>query len=352
MELRSEPVEVPDYHAAVEEFFERGWTDGLPVVPPTDELIAATIAASGRAPQEELGDVPPRHGVATVETVAINAVMAGCKPEYFPVVLAAVEALLDPHHNLNGVNTTTHNCQPLIVVSGPIARAIGMNSAEGVFGAGYRANGTIGRAISLIRWNLGGSVPGQVDRSTLSHPGRWSYCIAESDESPWQPFHADRGLPPEVSGVTVFSGEAPHSVLAYGEPEEVVHALGASMATPGSNNASGLGETLVVINPYIAQRFAAAGWSKDDIKEAIWKKAHQPAGQIRKSGALTRDVVRRHWPDWMKALDDDELAPLVERPDQIHVVIAGGKTYFSAWVPGWGYLGGMAVTRPVAAVQV
>ncbi|MBI2321445.1 MAG: hypothetical protein HYU88_04985, partial [Chloroflexi bacterium] len=262
-------------------------------------------------------------------------------------VLAAVEALLDPHHNLNGVNTTTHSCQPLIVVSGPIARAIGMNAAEGVFGAGNRANGTIGRAISLVRWNLGGAVPGGVDRGTLSHPGRWSYCIAESDESPWPPLHADFGLPVEASAVTVFAAEPPHNVLAYGDVREVLHTFATTMAITGSNHASSLGETMVVLNPYIARLFAEAGWSKRDVRMALWEQARQPVRRIRACGPLVRDLIWRHWPPWMKALGDDDLVPLVERLEQIHVVVTGGKTYFCAWVPGWGKQGGFAVCRPV-----
>lgn len=347
MNLRAEAVEVPDYHAAVDLFFERGWTDGLPVVPPTDNLIAGMLAGAGRDPAEELGEMAPRLGVVTVEKAAINAVMAGCKPEYFPVVLAAVEALLDPRFNIGGVNTTTHMCQPLTIVSGPVARAIGMNAAEGVFGSGNRANGSIGRALSLIRWNIGGSVPGEADRGTLSHPGRWSYCIAESEESPWPHLHADLGLPVEASAATVFAGEGPHSLIAYGEVHEVLHTFCHTMAITGSNHAQALGEMIVVLNPYVAKVFADAGWKKSDIQAYLWEHARQPVRRIRACGPIVRQQMDLAWPLWMKALGEDELAPLTERPEEMHIVVTGGNTYFCAWIPGWGHYGGFAVTRAV-----
>ena len=154
MDFCAEAIDVSDYHAAVELFFERGWTDGLAIVPPTEELVEQMIQAAGRAPDEEIGEIPPVQGIATIEKLAINAVMAGCRPEYFPIIITAIEAMLEPEHNLNGVQTTTHSCVPLVIVHGPIATQLGFNSGDGVFGSGFRANGTVGRAIRLILWNL------------------------------------------------------------------------------------------------------------------------------------------------------------------------------------------------------
>jgi len=167
MRLHAEAIEVPDYHAAVELFFERGWTDSLAVVPPTEDLVAAVVHACGRQPDEELGEIPPAQGIATIEKLAINSVMAGCRPEYFPVILAAVEAMLEPEHNLNGVQTTTHGCVPLLIVNGPLARDLKFNAADGVFGSGFRPNGTVGRAIRLILWNLGGNIPGEEGETSV-----------------------------------------------------------------------------------------------------------------------------------------------------------------------------------------
>src|SRR5712692_3855433 len=164
MHLISERVTVENYDEAVELFFERNWTDGLPVVLPTRRRVEALIDRVGRDPQESLGPVPPRGGAATIEKLAINAVMGGCRPEHFPVVLAAMEALLDPAHNLNGVLQTTHMCNSLVIVNGPIARRLAFNSRDGVFGNGFRANAAVGRAVRLALWNLGGAVPGETDK--------------------------------------------------------------------------------------------------------------------------------------------------------------------------------------------
>ncbi|MGH7645265.1 MAG: hypothetical protein ACREMR_06735, partial [Gemmatimonadales bacterium] len=194
MKLVSETLSIDDYEQAVELFFERGWTDGLPVVLPTRPRVEAMIAYVGRDPQESLGPVPPKGGEATIEKLAINAAMGGCRPEHFPVVLAAIEAMMDPAHNLNGVSQTTHMCVSLIIVNGPIARELGFNSRDGVFGNGYRANAAVGRAVRLALWNLGGAVPWDTDKSTLSHPGEYAFCIAEEEkDNPWQPLHVERG---------------------------------------------------------------------------------------------------------------------------------------------------------------
>ncbi len=220
MKLVSESLSLDDYDEAVELFFERGWTDGLPVVLPTRRRVEAMIAHVGRDPQESLGPVPPKGGEATIEKLAINAVMGGCRPEHFPVALAAMEAMMDPAHNLNGVSQTTHMCVSLIIVNGPIARELGFNSRDGVFGNGYRANAAVGRAARLALWNLGGAVPWDTDKSTLSHPGEYAFCIAEEEEdNPWPPLHVERGCAPGSDAVTVFACEGPHSIFCYGNSD-------------------------------------------------------------------------------------------------------------------------------------
>ncbi len=237
MNLISERLSIEDYEEAIELFYARGWTDGLPVVLPTARRVEVLIAHVGRDPQENLGGVPPKGGAATVEKLAINAVMGGCQPEHFPVVLAAMEALLDPAHNLNGVSQTTHMCVSLVIVNGPIARALNYNSRDGVFGNGYRANAAVGRAVRLALWNLGGATPWDTDKATLSHPGEYAFCIAEEEEdNPWAPLHVERGCPPGSDAVTVFACEGPHSVFCYGTPEEMLHVLTDSMCSLGNNN--------------------------------------------------------------------------------------------------------------------
>ena len=194
-----------------------GWTDGLPVVPPTAEKIGAFLDVVGRSPSAILGTEPVRGRVVTVEKVAINAVMAGCRPEYFPVALAAIEAMLEPEHNLHAVTVSTMGAAPLLVVNGPVVKEIGLNSGVSVFGPGHRANATIGRAIRLTIMNATGAVPGDLDQSSLGHAGKYTWCIAEDEEtSPWQPLHVDRGYASSQSAVTVFPGLSPIQVSNFG----------------------------------------------------------------------------------------------------------------------------------------
>ena len=202
MQLASQTFDTTDIESAVELCYQNKWTDGLPVVPPTRGAIERIIAHLKRAPDEVVGIVPPRNGVATIEKIAINCVMAGCRPEYVPVVIAAIEAMLEERFNLNGVQTTTHVCAPLCMVSGPAVRTLGFNTKEGSFGHGCRAAATIGRAIRLILWNVGGGYPGEPCKTTLGHPGYFSFCVAEDqDSNPWEPLHVERGFRPEDSVV-------------------------------------------------------------------------------------------------------------------------------------------------------
>src|SRR5207244_3652277 len=202
-----------------EAWFDKGVTDGLPVVPPTRERVETMLTATRRVRDELLGEMPPNYGRVTVEKAAVNAVMAGCRPEYLPVVLAAAECACEPAFNLHGVSTSTHFSTPLILVNGPVRTRIGLNSGFGVFGPGYRANATIGRALRLLMINVGGARPGGVSMSTLRHPGRYTYCIGEHEEaSPWPPYHVAHGLPPGYDAVTLFAGGGPHVISDQASP--------------------------------------------------------------------------------------------------------------------------------------
>jgi hypothetical protein len=353
MNLASERISVEDYEEAVELFYERQWTDGLPVVLPTPRRVWSLIEQVGRDPQESLGPVPPRGGQATIEKLAINAVMGGCLPEHFPVVLAAMEALLDPAHNLNGVLQTTHMCVSLVIVNGPIARDLGFNSRDGVFGNGYRANAAVGRAVRLALWNLGGAVPWDTDKSTLSHPAEYAFCIAEEEQdNPWRPLHVDRGCPPGSDAVTVFACEGPHSVFCYGTPEEMLHVLTDSLSGLGNNNVHVLGQTLVVLNPLNPEEFARRGWAKDDVRLYLWEHARRSLADVRACGVIheqfrkmERDAGR--YPLRYDLDNPTTRIPVTARPEDIHIVVAGGRSYFAAVLPGWGGFGGFAVTRPI-----
>ena len=350
----ADSLRIDNYEQAVELFFERGWTDGLPVVLPTRGLVDAMIAGCGRDRNESLGPVPPKGGEATIEKLAINAVMGGCLPAHFPVVIAAIEAMMAPEHNLNGVSQTTHMCVSLAIVNGPIAKELKFNSRDGVFGNGYRSNGAVGRAIRLAIWNLGGAVPGDTDKSTLSHPGEYSFCIAEEEEdNPWEPLHVERGCPTGSDAVTVFACEGPHSVGCSGTPHEMLHGLMDALTGVSNNNMLYGGQTLVVLNPLNAEEFAKRGWSKNDVRQYLWENARRPLSEVKQALVAHRKHVRDmqiqagRYP-WRYDVDSPStLIPPTARPEDIHIVVAGGRNYFAAVLPGWGSFGGYAATALV-----
>lgn len=354
----SAPTLEADYDELLEHFYAEGWTDGLPIVLPSVDRVDRMLAASGRDPDETLGAIPPRATPATRRLVAINAVMAGCVPGHLPIVEAALQAALAPEHNLNGVTCTTHMCVPLVIVHGPQRILHGFNATDGVFGNGSRANGAVGRALRLVCWNLGGARPGDQDKSTLSHPGEWAFCIAEDEEgSPWEPYHVEHGCAPDSDAVTVFACEAPHSIVAIGSPELMLDRIVDHLASRGSNNSEyrwgAGGELMVTLNAEQAERFADEGWSKSDVKHYLWERTTCKVRDRKESGEeYTSEVGTRDgylgrglaWADWS---DPDADLTITPTPDDIHLVVAGGRSYFASVLPGWGPFGGWAVTREV-----
>src|SRR5512145_2395935 len=268
----------------VEAWFERGVTDGLPVVPPSRARVEAMLATTRRDRTTVVAEVPPNLGRATVEKLAVNAVMAGCRPDYFPVVLAVIEAACDPAFNLHGQSGTTNAASPLIIVNGPVRGRLGVNCAAGVFGPGYRANATIGRALRLVMINLGGARAGQISMSTMGHPGRYTYCIGEHEEvSPWEPLHVERGFAATDSTVTLFSGESPFMVndhLSRGAAQ-LVASLGWSAAGLWNHKSFPLyGHTLWVIGPEHARTLGDERWSKQDVRQYLYETIQRPAGDL------------------------------------------------------------------------
>jgi len=351
------PGELSDLREWTELSYALRLTDGLPVAPPLAEVVEALVAGSGRGADELVAVIPPRDGRATVEVVAANAAMAGARPEYMPVIIAALEAMSDPRHNLSGLLLTTHPCWPLVIVSGDEVSRLDMATSEQVFsGAGNRANVAIGRAVKLVLWNVGGTFPGEPVKEVFGQPGRFAYCIAESADSPWEPFHRSRGLDAH-SGVTVFSCEAPCSVSMWGCDDEPRHRLDQaadSMRVRGSNNTHTMGEILVVFTPSEARHLAAHGYGRAQVQETLFELARRRIGDIRPRGPLRPDNSPEHWyswwPEWVDQTSDDTLVPVVEKPDDIHVMVAGADSI--PWIAvchGWGHLGGFAVTRPIAA---
>jgi len=330
-----------------ETWFDRGVTDGLPVVPPTRDRVSRMLGATRRDPGELVGEMPPNYGRVTVEKAAINAVMAGCRPDYLPVVLAAVECACDPEFNLHGVATSTHFSAPLIVVNGPIRARIGLNASFGVFGPGYRANATIGRALRLLMINVGGARPGEISMSTFGHPGRYTYCIAEHEEaSPWPPLHVERGLSREASAVTLFAGEAPHGISDHASrtARSLAGSIGWSMAGLWNSKHFPLySHTLLVVGPEHARTFGDEGWTKDDLKRHLHEHVRRPYRELLPSEDHGEGTNLRYGRD---TPSPDTPVPKFRSVEEIHVVVAGGTAgRFSVAVPGW--LGTRNGSRPV-----
>jgi hypothetical protein len=324
----------------VEWYFEQGWTDGLPVVPPTRARIDAIVGALGGGAEFVECKVPPRHGNLSREVLAINMAMAGCRPEYAPVVRAAMRALTAKAFNLNGVQATTHMAAPLLIVNGPIAGAVGMNGDCNAFGSGNRANATIGRAIRLVLLNVGGGRPGDLDKSTLGHPGKYSYCVAENEAaSPWAPYHVEKGFAADDSTVFVMAAEPPHSVTNHiaDDPEGILDSIASAMSTIAHNNAVSSGHCAVVIGPEHARTIAARGWSRHDVRNYL----HMNAWNLFSSltfGERYGKIYNRNLPRWYRR-EPEARIPIVPSPEHIHLFVIGGEAgRFSAFIPGWGHM--------------
>jgi hypothetical protein len=312
---------------------ERGWTDGLPIVPPTEEAVREFLRWTDRDPREVVGVLPPRQGEATVERIAVNAVMAGCRPQYFPVILAGIEALADPLFNLDSVQATTHPVAPLLVVNGPIAREIGLNAGYNAFGQGFRANVTIGRAIRLVLMNVGGGLPGVGDRATQGSPAKIAYCVAENEaESPWEPLHVEAGLPADVSTVTAFGCEAPHNIQDHYSNTGlgILLTVAGAMGQAGSNNLLGAGWPLLSLGPEHAATVARDGYSKRQVKQFLFEHARFPLARLGKEYQRMQ-IERRH------AVDaPGTMLPIVRAPEDINIIVVGGAGKHSSWQPTFG----------------
>ena len=346
--------EAVDPSAAIEFCYTQGWTDGLPVVPPTEERVAAFLGYLGRERDEVLGGVPERRRTVTVEQVVTNAVMAGCLPAYAPVVVAAVEAMLQPAFNLVGPSASLGGSAILAVVNGPIVDALQINCRNNLFGAGNRANATIGRAIRLVLMNTCGAIPGLFDRSCLGHPGKYTYCIAENaTDSPWLPLHAERGFNATDNAVTVFACEGPrqvrNSVTPYPEGilttiADVMSSLGTSLTTSGSVGASATGtrqgEIAVVIAAEHRRSIDRHSWSKSDIRRYLCEHARRTVTDLKRGGGL---------PGTVESGDATRDVPVVAQPEDILIIAAGGdEGAMSAVIPSWGpKVASTAVTWPI-----
>jgi len=332
LEVSASPAELQDWFEA------QGWTDGLPVVPPTPELVAAMVEGSGLAAAQVVGALAPAGKPFTVEKVAVNAVMAGCKPAYMPVILAAVRAMMQPQFNLAALQATTHPVAPFLLVNGSIRGRIGINCGNNALGQGFRANATIGRAVRLVLMNLGGGLPGKTDMATLGSPAKFTFCAGENEEaSPWEPLHAERGMEKTESAVLVHGGEAPHNLQdhASATPSELLMTFASNMAVLGSNNI-GIGgsgsQIILLLGPEHARILAKHGMKKDDIRAELHKRMRLRFDTM---GVALRNFYQSRRPAFDVGPDVTEISYL-DDPSQIIVAVAGGPGLHSMMIPGFG----------------
>ena len=327
--LQAERVEVADDLWAVNALFEeKGWTDGLPIIPPTEERVVQMLAAVKRNPQDVIGMVPPRWAPATVEKIAINAVMAGCLPQYMALLITAVEAITEPKLNLYSLQATTGGPAVMLIVNGPIRKQLNINAGPNALGEGWRANATIGRCIRLIQRNIGGSYPGTTCKATLGWPGKYSLCIAENEEaSPWEPLHIERGFKSEESTVTAISADSSirASDLDSTTAEGVLTNFAQRMEGPSGP------EAIMVICPEHAKIIAGGGFSKKDVKKFVWERAAYRMKNL-PDETFNQRVKRR--PDLM--LTRDTVIPVTDKPEDILVLVAGGDGSQSQYIHVWG----------------
>src|SRR5438874_4490067 len=292
--LRSRRLELARLEDEAEAFFERGWTDGLPVVPPTPARVLRMLEGTSRSAGEILATIPPEFNECTVEKAAINAVMAGCRPEYLPVVLAAVEAACTDEFNMHGLLATTMPVGPVMIVNGPIRKRIGMNAGVNVLGQGNRANSTIGRALQLTVRNVGGGRPGGVDRATQGNPGKLSFCFPENEEhSPWEPLHVERGFDPDASTVTLFPGEGPRGIVDQlsRDPESLARSFAACLRTVQHPKLPLGFDTILMVSPEHGRVFAEAGWTRAQLKERLHELTLlEGADIVRGAGGISEGV--------------------------------------------------------------
>ena len=327
--LQAERFEIPDDIWAAQSFIEeKGWGDGLPVIPPTEERVAQMIAATSRKPDEVIGLVPPRWAQATVEKIAINGVMAGCKPEYMPVLIAAAEALTDPKLNLYALQATTGGPAVMIIVNGPVRKRLNINGGPNALGEGWRANATIGRFVQLVKRNIGGSYPGTTCKATLGWPGKYSICIGENEEaSPWEPLHVERGFEAQQSTVTAISADASIRASDLDSTKAVGILTNFAQRMEGPSGP----EAIMVICPEHAKIIAGDGFSKKDVQNFVWQRAAYRMKDLPEETFAQR-VKRRSDLN----LTRDSVIPVTDKPEDILVIVAGGDGSQSQYIHVWG----------------
>jgi len=333
-------------------FFEKEWSDGLPVIPPTEARVAAMLAGTRRDPNEVIGTVPPLLSAATVRAIAVHAVMAGCKPSYLPLLIGVMEAVLEERFNLTLLQATTSAGAPFILVNGPHARAIGLHGGTGCFGPGFRANATIGRALRLMMTNLGGGIPGVTALSGFGGPWRYTFCVAENEaESPWPSYAATRGFDNNENVVTAIPLEGP--VLVWDDvsedPERLVVAIADMMSAIGGGNIFRQADLAVVLSPQHAALFANGGLSRSDVHALLIERAGRRLGEIKRGGIWRGAAGAARWPFNIDLNDDEAFVPAIGDPDDLHLIVAGGSGSPSSLVMHGITVASRAVSRAYTA---
>lgn len=323
---------------------ERRWSDGLPIVPPTPERVARMLACTKRKRDEVVAVLAPGFGEATVERIAINAVMAGCDPEYLPVLIAATGAVAEPQFNIQGIEATTNPVGVWLVLNGPIVQTLGINATYNCLGQGNWANATLGRAMRLILQNIGGALPGDMDRATQGQPAKYTFCCAENEaQSPWAPLQVERGFAREASTVTVVGAEGTLNMNTHSkEASELLRIFAECMVHPASNEYCHAGEPWLVISPEHAEILKAGGLSKHDIKARLWELTKMPASHLSAKEILRAQASRA---DEYGEIKPETLLSIGRTPDDIWFIVAGGPGTHSTYVPCFG--NSRAVTREI-----
>lgn len=321
---------------------DRRWSDGLPIVPPTEERVARMLQHCKNPRHEIVAHVAPGFGVATVERIAINAVMAGCDPEALPLLVAATQAITDPAFNLQGIQATTNPVAAWLIVNGPVVERLQVNATFNCIGQGAWANATLGRALRLILQNIGHALPGEMDRATHGQPGKYTFCCAENEqENPWVPLHVARGFARSDSAVTVVGAEGTMNMNTHAkEAGELARVFAETMVHPASNEYVHGGEPWLILSGEHAEIFHRAGWSRADLQRELWERSRMAASHL---SAKELERCRASRGVEFGEIRADTLLPISPRPDDIHFIVAGGPGTHSVYVPCFG--NSRAVTR-------
>ena len=328
--LSSRNIQLADLEDDAEGCYERGWSDGLPVIPPTRVRVIRMLKGTDRSPGEIIGNIPPDNAPCTIEKVAINAVLAGCKPEYFPIVLASVQAALQDKFCMHGLLCTTYFSGPVMIVNGPVVQQVGLNNGINALGQGSRANATIGRALQLLIRNVGGGVPGGIDRAVMGNPGKYTFCFAEDEsDADWSTLAQDRGFERSESVINLFAGEGLQPIVDQKsrDPDSLARNMAASLRAVVNTKLYGVADAVLVVCPEHRRVFREGGWNKDDLKNALYDNLMTPGSDL----ILGAQGIAEGMP---KKFENKVIGKF--RDDGLHITSTGSKAgMFSAIISGW-----------------